>query len=146
MIRIIEGTLDPISGLFQRDITYRGTPILQIIEFKYSSDLQAEVIYEEILKKYEPLAQTIRTSGSWPHDVDIIPIVVGRVGTFHPKTVRSIYRLIYLKDKPPDDPTPRLLTKLLIDLRYHIQQWLCLCITASAKYLKPTHRKPHTKT
>ena len=49
MIRIIGGTLDPTTGLFTRDVSLRGTPILQIIEFKYSSDLKAEVVYEGIL-------------------------------------------------------------------------------------------------
>ncbi len=119
-----------------------STPDLQIIEFKYSTDHNAHLVHEHTQTKYSRLKSAIEQHGSWPHTVTVIPVILGRTGSFDPKTKAAIYRLIYLKDKPPDEPYPKHIHSLLTILHDHAVHWLQYLLTISCKHLSP---RPPTK-
>lgn len=82
-------------------------PTRQIIDFKYSSDHDYPAVFDSVMSKYAQLAQAIRARRRWPYPVEITHVILGRVGSYDPHTKHSWYRLIYLKDKPPDKHLPK---------------------------------------
>jgi hypothetical protein len=79
-----------------------------------------------IRAKYTPLANAIRQY--WPGtEVDILPIVMSRIGTPHSPTITSLTSLLNLRIDPPDKliSKARLGTsRIVAQLHTHTVQWL----------------------
>ncbi len=88
-----------------KDPIYRGRRQIQIIQCKYSTDGNIQTIIDYIYDLYEPLRLAIQTYGTLKADVEIIPIVISRTGTFHVKTLAEIAQLVSFKENPLDELT-----------------------------------------
>jgi hypothetical protein len=79
-----------------------------------------------IRDKYTPLANAIRQH--WPcTEVDILPIVMSRIGTPHASTITSLTALLTLRSDPPDklfSKTRLDTTRILAQLHLHTILWL----------------------
>jgi hypothetical protein len=49
---------------------------------------------------YEPLKQPLQTHGNLNADIDIIPIVISRMGSFNVKTLAEIAQSVLFKEEP----------------------------------------------
>ena len=82
------------QGKQVKDLTYRGQSQIQIIECKYSTDDNIQIIVDKVYDIYEPLQLALQTYGTLKASVKIVPIVIGRTVTFHVKTLGEIAQLI----------------------------------------------------
>ena len=100
-----------------------------------------DITTQEIIDKYTPLSQAIRTHGQWEGEIDIIPIVISRTGSFHVRTLSEIAQLISPQEEPPDTVPYRLLPKrarkVALDLHVHAQNWLQCMLDAARQTLAP---------
>ena len=107
---------------------HKGQRVMQLIECKYSTDTRLQDTISEIHTKYAPLRQAIIDHGNWGGEVEIIPIVISRTGSFHTKTLAEIAQLISPQEEPPDALTYRRLPKpsqkLVMTMHVHAQNWL----------------------
>jgi hypothetical protein len=111
------------------------------------------IIIEHIYKLYEPLKQAImlHATGAWKVEVQIIPIVISRTGSFHVKTLAEIAQLVSFQEEPPDVMTyrqlPRNDQKIAMALHVHAQEWLTLMSKISRRLLTSTsNKRPCTHT
>jgi hypothetical protein len=111
------------------------------------------IIIEHIYKLYEPLKQAImlHATGAWKVEVQIIPIVISRTGSFHVKTLAEIAQLVSFHEEPPDVLTyrqlPRNAQKIAMALHVHAQEWLTLMSKISRRLLTSTsNKRPCTHT
>ena len=144
IIRAVGYTLCPSSGMLIPDLTYKGRRVLQIIECKFSTDFNMHEVVDHIPGFYTPLKDKILQHGAWTSDIDIIPIVISRTGSFSKKTLAQLSQLISFKDKPPDELTykelPRAAQDIAMQLHTHAQSWLTLMSRVSSQTLTPPPR------
>ena len=133
------------------DPTYKGRRYIQLIECKYSTDTNMHTIIENIYNIYEPLRQAILTCSShplrWKAEVQIIPIVISRTGSFHVQTLAEIAKLVSFTEDPPDALTykqlPQAAKEIAMALHIHAQEWLTLMSKISRNtLLAPRHTQP----
>jgi hypothetical protein len=93
------------QGHLIEDTTYKGKRILQLIEYKYSTDSNTLETINNIHIIYEPLKQVILQHNKERLQVQIIPIVISRTGNFHTSTVAEIAQHVSFKENSPDDLT-----------------------------------------
>ena len=115
------------------------TKTIQIIECKYATDGNIQTIIEHIYEIYDPLRQALQTYGTLKADVEIIPIVISRTGTFHVKTLAVISQLVSFAEEPPDALTfkqlPPTAKRITMALHVHAQEWLSHISKISRKIL-----------
>jgi len=129
IIRAVGYTLNT-QGKLVKDLTYRGQRQIQIIECKYSTVGNIQIIIDHIYDIYEPLRLALQTHGNLKADIKIIPIVISRTNTFHVKVLTEITQLASLKEEPLDElsfkrlPIPA--KRIAMALHVHAQEWLSL--------------------
>jgi hypothetical protein len=72
-----------------KDLTYCGQRQIQIIECKYSTDSNIQIVNDIIYDIYEPLRLALQIHGILKADIKIIPIVISRSGIFYVKTLAT---------------------------------------------------------
>ena len=96
---------------------------------------------------YSPLKRAIRIHGEWTDDIDIIPIVISRTGSFNVKTLAEIAQLVSFEEEPPDARTynelPPDAKRIAMALHTHAQQWLTLMLKISKQLLVSKHPAGH---
>ena len=85
-----------------KDLAYRSKRQLQIIECKYSTDDNIQLVIDHIYDTYEPLRLALQAHSTLKAEFKIIPILISRTGTFHVKTLAEIAQLVSFKEEPPD--------------------------------------------
>jgi hypothetical protein len=137
------------QGILEEDTSYTGRRSIQLIECKYATDTNMQIVIDQIYDLYDPLKQAIMThaTGAWKVDVHIIPIVISRTGSFHVKTLAEIAQLVSFKEEPPDTLTYRQLTRnaqeIAMALHVHAQEWLTLLSKLSRRLLTTPSNTPH---
>jgi hypothetical protein len=71
-----------------------GRRLIQIIECKYSTDGNIQAVINHIYNIYEPLKQALQTHDTLKAEIQIIPIVISRTGTFNTRTLAEIAQLV----------------------------------------------------
>jgi hypothetical protein len=136
------------QGRLEEDNTYTGRRRFQIIECKYSTDTNILEVIDHILNIYEPLRQAMymHATGEWKADIEIIPIVISRTGSFHTKTLAAIAQLISFQEEPPDTLTYKQLSPpardIVMALHIHAQEWLTPMSKLSRNILLSPRPKP----
>ena len=81
--------------------------------------------------------------GQWDANIDIIPIVISRTGSFHVKTLAEIAQLVSFDEEPPDamkyTDLPPAAKRIAMALHTHAQHWLTLMLKLSKQTLVRTH-------
>jgi hypothetical protein len=91
------------QGQLVKDTTYKGRRCLQLIECKYSTDINTLDTITNIHNIYESLEHGImRHIRKKRLKVQIIPIVISRTGNFHTRTLAEIAQLVSFKENPPN--------------------------------------------
>ena len=120
---------------------YTGPKVMQLIECKYATDTNMHETIAEIKEKYAPLCQAIRDHGTWDGEIEIIPIVISRTGSFHVQTLAEIAKLISPLEEPPDNLTykqlPRRAQNTVMALHVHAQEWLYDTLGAARNLIAP---------
>ena len=144
IIRAVGYLTDHTTGQLTPDLTYTGRRVLQIIECKFATDTDMHETTTKIKRLYNPLRQAIMDHGQWQGDIDIIPIVISRTGSFNTKTLAEIAQLISFTEEPPEEMTyrqmPPAAKRIAMALHTHAQQWLTLMLKISKQTLAPRHR------
>ena len=125
---------------------FTGPKVMQLIECKYAKDTDMHVTIAEIKDKYAPLVQAIKDHGAWDGEIEIIPIVISRTGSFHVQTLAEIAQLISPMEEPPGGLTygqlPRKVQKTVMALHVHAQEWLYDTLIAARRHIAPRgHRR-----
>ena len=107
-------------------------------------------VINRIPKLYSPLRQAIRRHGRWEGNIDIIPIVISRTGSFHVKNLAEIAQLVSFEEEPPDEMTykfdlPPAAKRIAMTLHTHAQQWLTLMLKLSKQTLVKRHPARHNR-
>ena len=137
------------NGQLILDPTYRGRR--QIIECKYSTDVNTPAVINHIYKFYEPLKQALQIHGTLKADIIIIPIVISRTGTFNVRTLTEIAQLVSFREEPPDTltykqlpkPAKKKKKKIAMALHIHAQEWLSNISKISRKILTTTKKQAY---
>ena len=148
IIRAVGYLVDPVTKKLVPDPSYTGRRALQIIECKYSTDLNMDEIMNLILELYTPLKkQDPRTRG---RGVDLRHRYHSHsnqqnrlVPHFHRKALAHLSHLISFKEEPPDELTYKALSResqaIAMDLVHtHAQSWLTLMSKVSTQMLSPS--------
>jgi hypothetical protein len=138
------------NGILIPDTTYTGRLILQLIECKYSTDSNMQTVIDHIHTLYEPLRQQLlmHATGMYKADIQVIPIVISRTGSFHVKTRAEIAKLVSFQEEQPDTLKYKQMTQpaqeIAMALHVHAQEWLSLISKISRGLLarKTAHLNP----
>ena len=147
---LIRGTRYNINsrGALVKDTTYRGRRCLQLIECKYSTDSNMSDIIGHIHTIYTPLKQAIQLHNNGRIQVEVIPIVISRIGNFHTRTLAEIVQLVSFKENPPDTLTykslPPQAQTIAMTLHTHAQEWLIFMSKISRSSLAQHHTQKNT--
>jgi len=119
------------KGQMVEDITYKGRRCLQLIECKYSTNINTLDTITNIHNIYEPLKHAMmRHNRNKRLQVQIIPIVISRTGNFHTRTLAEIAQLVFFKENPPNNITykslPTQAKTIVMAIHVHAQEWLTL--------------------
>jgi hypothetical protein len=130
------------------DTTYKGRRYIQLIECKYSTNINTLDTITNIHNIYEPLKHAImRHNRKTRLQVQIIPIVISRTGNFHTRTLAEIAQLVSFHENPPDNITYKSLPPqgqtIAMAIHVHAQEWITLMYKVSRSTL--TQRKSTTK-
>jgi hypothetical protein len=129
------------NGILIPDTTYNGRLILQLIECKYSANTNMHTITDHIHALYEPLRQQLlmHAIGMYKADIQVIPIVISRTGSFHVKTLAEIAKLVSFQEEQPDTlkhkQMPQPAQEIAMALHVHAQEWLSLISKISRNLL-----------
>jgi hypothetical protein len=148
IIRAVGYTLNT-QGKLVKNLTYRGQRKIQVIESKYSTNVNIQTIIDHIYDIYEPLRLALQTYIPLKTDLKIIPVVISRTATFHVKTLAEIAQLVLFQEEPPDKLTfkqlPVTAKRIAMALHIHAQEWLSHISKTSRKILT-TKTKTATNT
>ena len=79
--------------------------------------------------------QAILGHGQWDANIDIIPMVISRTGSFHVKTLAKIAQLVSFEEEPPTamkyTDLPPAAKHIAMALHTHAQHWLALMLKLS---------------
>ena len=97
---------------------------------------------------YTPLKHAIQIHNNGRIQVEVMPIVISRIGNFHTRTLAEIAQLVSFKENPPDILTykslPHQAHTIAMSLHTHAQEWLTLMSKISRSNL--TQRNTQLKT
>ena len=131
----------PDSHAISKRPGYTGPKVMQLIECKYATDTDMHDTIAEITEKYAPLCQAIRDHGTWDGEIEVIPIVISRTGSFHVRTLAEIAQIISPMEEPPDFLTykqlPRKVQKTVMALHVHAQEWLYDTLRTARSLIAP---------
>mmetsp|Transcript_39583 Transcript_39583/g.100398 ORF Transcript_39583/g.100398 Transcript_39583/m.100398 type:complete len:266 (-) Transcript_39583:28-825(-) len=104
-VRIVGFDWDPATETISPSTDPRAVQKMQIIEFKYCTDLNHATVHALIREKYQHMESALRQQG-WQCPIEIIPVTLSRSGTIHKHTLEAIHSLTVLwpKKQPPDNP------------------------------------------
>mmetsp|Transcript_39581 Transcript_39581/g.100395 ORF Transcript_39581/g.100395 Transcript_39581/m.100395 type:complete len:215 (-) Transcript_39581:134-778(-) len=155
-VRIVGFDWDPATETISPSTDPRAVQKMQIIEFKYCTDLNHATVHALIREKYQHMESALRQQG-WQCPIEIIPVTLSRSGTIHKHTLEAIHSLTVLRpkkqppDKPPPPPTAAAI-RLCRKLQRHSIGWLHTLLRISRQSLKPamsnlsTSHTPRTHT
>jgi len=87
------------QGQLVEDMPYKGRKCLQLIECKYSTDINTLDTITTIHNIYEPLIHAmLRYKRKKRLQVQIIPSVIRKTGNFHTRTLAEITHLVSFKE------------------------------------------------
>ena len=149
IVRAVGFLIDPHTGRLTPDLEYRGRRVLQLIECKYATDTNMHEVIARIREIYADLRDAILQHGWWEADIEIIPIVISRTGSFHIQTLAELAQLVSFEEEPPDEMTykdlPLAAKRIAMALHTHAQQWLTLMLKLSKQTLARKHPETHTR-
>ena len=136
IVRVVGATFTNGTWVATRNLE----PVLQLIELKYSADLNSIPTHDAIFTKYTPLLQaphyyTNPQTLAIPHKNR--PPCSRTSMHFRPPD-KSLHTPPHLpKGKPPDAFDHKKLLRILSQLHTNVTQWLHLCLTISRRTLAP---------